>query len=84
MRSRAIVRAVAPKPQTPRATFAANVGRIRERRGLTQEQLGWAAGLHQTAVARIESGERQPTLGTILRLAAGLEVPPAELFQGIP
>ena len=68
---------------SPRAKFAANVARIRERRGLTQEQLGWAAGLHQTAVARIESGERKPTLNTILKLAAGLEVPPAELFDGI-
>ena len=50
---------------------------------MTQEQLGWAAGLHQTAVARIESGERKPTLDTILKLARGLEVPPAELFSGI-
>ena len=69
--------------QTPRARFAANVGRIREGRGLTQEQLGWAAGLHQTAVARIESGERRPNLDTIFKLAAGLEVPPADLFEGI-
>jgi transcriptional regulator with XRE-family HTH domain len=74
---------VAAKAETPRAIFAANVARIRERRGLTQEQLGWAAGLHQTAVARIESGERKPTLDTIFKLAAGLEVPPAELFAGI-
>jgi len=68
---------------SPSAKFAANVGRLRERRGLTQEQLGWAAGLHQTAVARIESGERKPNLETILKLAAGLEVPAAELFDGI-
>ena len=74
---------MAAKPQTSRAIFAANVGRIRESKGLTQEQLGWAAGLHQTAVARIESGDRQPTLPTIFKLASGLEVPPAELFAGI-
>lgn len=71
------------KPKTPSAKFAANVGRIRKRRGLTQEQVGWASGLHQTAVARIESGERKPTLDTILKLAVGLEVSPAELFDGI-
>lgn len=70
-------------PETPSAKFAANVGRIRKRRGMTQEQLGWASGLHQTAVARIESGERRPNLETILKLAAGLEVPPAEFFDGI-
>lgn len=67
----------------PQAQFAANVGRLRERRGMTQEQLGWAAGLHQTAVARIENGERKPTLDTIFKLARGLEVAPAELFAGI-
>jgi transcriptional regulator with XRE-family HTH domain len=70
-------------PNTPRAKFAANVERLREQRGLTQEQLGWAAGLHQTAVARIESGERRPTLDTVFKIAQGLEVPPAELFAGI-
>jgi transcriptional regulator with XRE-family HTH domain len=41
------------------------------------------SGLHQTAVARIESGDRQPTLPTIFKIAEGLEVPPAELFAGI-
>jgi transcriptional regulator with XRE-family HTH domain len=34
-------------------------------------------------VARIESGERRPTLDTIFKLARGLEVPPADLFAGI-
>jgi transcriptional regulator with XRE-family HTH domain len=74
---------MAPAPEPSRAIFAANVVRIRERKGLTQEQLGWAAGLHQTAVTRIESGERMPTLPTILKIAEGLEVPPADLFTGI-
>lgn len=68
---------------SPAAAFAANVERIRQKRGLTQEQLGWASGIHQTAVARIESGERKPTLETVFKLARGLEVPPAELFAGI-
>lgn len=68
---------------TPQAKFAANVVRMRESRGLTQEQLGWAAGMHQTAIARIEKGDRKPSLDTILKLARGLEVPPAKLFAGI-
>lgn len=69
--------------QSQQASFAANVRRIRERRELTQEQLGWASGIHQTAIARIESGERKPTLDTIFKLARGLEVKPGELFEGI-
>lgn len=71
---------MAPRPQ---AIFAANIARIRESKGLTQEQLGWAAGLHQTAIARIENGDRQPTLPTIFKIADGLDVPPADLFAGI-
>jgi transcriptional regulator with XRE-family HTH domain len=55
-----------------------SVERLREERGLTQEQLGWAAGIHQTAIAR---GERRPPLGTVFTLAAGLEVRPARLFE---
>jgi transcriptional regulator with XRE-family HTH domain len=74
---------MAAPPESSPAIFAANVARIREGKGLTQEQLGWAAGLHQTAVTRIESGERMPTLPTILKIAEGLEVPPADLFAGI-
>jgi len=69
--------------RSPAAQFAANVERLREARGLTQEKLGWAAGIHQTAIARIESGERKPTLSTIFKLARGLEVRPAELFAEI-
>lgn len=69
--------------KTPAAIFAANVERIRQSRGLTQEQLGWACGLHQTAIARIEEGQREPRLKTVFKLAAGLEVPPGELFVGI-
>ena len=69
--------------RSPAAQFAANVERLREARGLTQEKLGWAAGIHQTAIARIESGERKPTLSTIFKLAHGLEVRPAELFAEI-
>lgn len=66
-----------------RQTFAANVKRVREGAGLTQERLGWAAGLHQTEIARIEAGRRNPGFDTIVKLARGLGVPAAELFEGI-
>lgn len=67
----------------PAAAFAANVKRLREKRGLTMEQAAWAVGMHHTAWGRIEAGERKPTLATIFKLARALEVPPAELFAGI-
>ena len=66
-----------------RQAFADNVRAPREKAGLTQEQLAWAAGLHQTEIARIEGGRRNPGLDTIFKVARGLEVPPGELFSGI-
>jgi len=74
---------VPARSNTPAATFAANVERIRKAKGLTQEQAAWAAGMHHTAWGRIEAGERKPTLATVFKLAAGLEIPPAKLFEGI-
>lgn len=67
----------------PRQAFADNVRAAREKAGLTQEQLAWASGLHQTEIARIESGRRNPGLDTIFKVARGLEVAPGELFRGI-
>jgi transcriptional regulator with XRE-family HTH domain len=66
-----------------RQAFAENVRAARETAGLTQEQLAWAAGLHQTEIARIESGRRNPGLDTIFKVARGLGVAPGELFGGI-
>lgn len=71
------------RANSPAATFAANVKRLREKRGLTMEEAAWSVGMHHTAWGRIESGERRPTLQTIFKLARALQVPPAELFAGI-
>lgn len=66
-----------------RQAFANNVRVAREKAELTQEQLAWAAGLHQTEIARIESGRRNPGLDTIFKVARGLGVAPGDLFAGI-
>ncbi len=71
------------RSDNPAAVFAANVKRLRERKGLTMEEAAWSVGMHHTAWGRIEAGERKPTLETIFKLARGLDVAPAELFDGI-
>lgn len=47
---------------------------IRCRQGHTQQTLAEAAGLKQATVSRIESGHANPTLKTLIKIAAALDV----------
>jgi transcriptional regulator with XRE-family HTH domain len=67
----------------PVEQFAENVRAARARRGLSQEALGDAAGLHRTEISLLERAVREPRLSTIVRLARALEVKAAELLKGI-
>ncbi len=55
----------------------------RKRARLSQEKLGELAGLHRTYIGHLERGEVNPSLHNIVRVAAALEVDPAELVQGL-
>jgi transcriptional regulator with XRE-family HTH domain len=44
----------------------------RSEHGLTQTAFGRLVGLRQPHVARLESGEHEPSLSTLVRLAAAL------------
>ncbi|NOT23006.1 MAG: helix-turn-helix transcriptional regulator [Nitrospiraceae bacterium] len=48
--------------------------RVRTSRGLTQEQLAVNVGLSGTFVTRLELGQYDPTLSTLVRLAKALRV----------
>ena len=54
--------------------------RLRIRRGLTQEQLAVNVGLSRTFVTRLELGQYDPTLSTLVRLAKTLRVSVTELL----
>jgi transcriptional regulator with XRE-family HTH domain len=51
----------------------------RTRAGTTQENLAFRAELDRTYVSLLERGLRQPTLETLFRLAAVLEIAPTTL-----
>lgn len=53
----------------------------REELGLTQEQLANDSGLHQRWVSNIETGKRNPSYGSLRRLAEGLGLSASELLQ---
>jgi transcriptional regulator with XRE-family HTH domain len=47
---------------------------LRKRNGLTQEEMAEKCDLHWTYIGGLERGERNPTLTTMQRVAAGLNV----------
>lgn len=63
-------------------TFGKNLKRIRYSRGFTQGDVARrAGGLSQSAVTQIENDLKEPTLGTILKLAMALNVPVSKLVD---
>lgn len=69
-----------PKPSRPRVDpFLRALGvalvAARERAGLTQETLGYEAGLDRTYVSGVERGVRNSTIYSLRRLAEALRVP---------
>ena len=67
-------------PHDACVAFGRRLRELRERLGLSQEQLAERSGLHRTYVGGIERGERNPSLINISRLARALEVDIADLF----
>lgn len=62
--TRAAYDALAPEFETARELLAA-----RARAGLTQEQVAARMGTTQSTIARLESGQRPPSLRTVQRYA---------------
>jgi transcriptional regulator with XRE-family HTH domain len=75
MRDQGTGRALSPE----HVALGAGVREIRARRGISQEELGYRAGLHRNYVGAVERGEINATFRTLLKLRRGLSVPLSEL-----
>lgn len=64
-----------------RAIVGVNVRKRRQERGLTQEQLAFAAEIDLTYVGGIERGKRNPSVVVLARIAEALETNPSELLK---
>jgi transcriptional regulator with XRE-family HTH domain len=57
-----------------------NLRRLREARGVSQEDFAESLGLHRTYIGGVERGERNLTLRSVERIADQLGVPAVDLL----
>lgn len=78
------------KPRPSRATsfdpraakaFGQAVRGLRERLGVAQDQFALTANIDRSYYGKLERGERQPSLGLLLRAAEALGISAAALVQ---
>lgn len=62
--------------------FAANLVPLRGER--TQEEIAAKANLHPTSISYLERGEREPSMSTLLILAAAYGVSVDQILEGLP
>lgn len=56
------------------------VKKARKELKLTQEELAERVGMHYTTISRIETGDSNPPVQTIAKIAKALKISPSELF----
>ncbi len=64
-----------------RKQFGKRLRIIRKKAGLSQEELGFKAGLHRTYIGSIERAEQNISVDNIHKLAKALKVSADELFK---
>jgi len=68
------------QPADIKALVGAKLRKLREKKGWSQEQLGFEAGLHRNYIGGIERGERNVGVVNIAKLASSLGVRPRNLL----
>jgi transcriptional regulator with XRE-family HTH domain len=63
----------------PHAAFGLALRKHRLAAGMSQEQLGLESGVQRNFISLIETGQNQPTITTIFKLAEALNVRPSKL-----
>lgn len=60
-----------------------NIRALRDKRGLSQEELAGRAKVARRAVQQLESGDGNPTIGTLEAIAKVLACPVGHLLDGV-
>ncbi|MDA8093962.1 MAG: helix-turn-helix transcriptional regulator [Betaproteobacteria bacterium] len=73
----------AKKKKTCNDAFGRALRQLRRQKHLSQEDLGFDAGLARTYISLLELGQRSPTLDTLIALCAALDVSLSEMAARI-
>ena len=63
--------------------LGARIQKLRQERGLSQEELAFESDLHRTYISHVERGSRNITVIGLCKLAKGLKMPPSDVLEGI-
>nr|WP_314543441.1 helix-turn-helix transcriptional regulator [uncultured Massilia sp.] len=61
--------------------FGKILRKLRLAAGLTQEELGFRAGLQRKYISLLELGDQQPTLTSIFKLSSALNIKPGRMLD---
>ena len=64
-----------------REVFAANLRRLRNAKGVSQDELAHEANVSRSYLSQLEKGTFYASLNIVGRLSAALDVEPAELLK---
>jgi transcriptional regulator with XRE-family HTH domain len=71
-------------PSPIRLRVATNIRQARRARKLSQEELGYRAGIHRTYVGAIERAETNVTIEQLQKLAEAMGLDPIDLMHPLP
>ena len=68
---------------SPEALLGREIAKLRNRIGLSQEELGFRAEVHRTYISQLERGLKSPTLSMILKLSRALKASASKLVATV-
>jgi len=63
--------------------LGARIQKLRQEKGLSQEDLAFESDLHRTYISHVERGSRNITVIGLCKVAKGLGMKPSDVLEGI-
>ncbi len=75
---------ITPGDKKSLLTFGENLRRLRKEKGMSLREMSYACSIDNSKIAKIEKGQINITLTTLLQLAQALELPASALLDYAP